>query len=616
MFAFFGRPSRWLLAVAVAAVLVAGACGPVGPEQQQAEELQASEYKPVQGRSGGTLIYADWQGVRNLSILTSSAATTQQAGSPIFARLWWFGPDHKTVPDLVQEVPTESNGMVKQIDATRMDVTVRLRQGLKWSDGTPLTTRDVKFTWEAICDPETGATSQVGMDRITSMDIKSDTEMVWHFGPNKKGTCGLQEDLQSGLYADYLILSSDIIPMPSHALGNVPHGDWRNHPYFTERPNPTSGPYKVQSFVAGSAAQVVGVPNPNYRAGRQGVDRLRGPHLDQIIYKVYSDKATMINGAKTGDTDIGLDLVANDLPALQAVTNARTRVTQPLQDEMVLFNVGNNTKGCAAQSFDRQACGTPTPWKDQPQVRQALALAIDKKQIVDQLVEGRGKVMNGPFMENFEPWFDKSRPKFKRDVAKANQLLDDAGWTRGPGGVRTKNGRALEFTIATTTGNPQRAATQELLIKHWAEVGAKASIDNHPAAELFAGFDENGILATGQYDASMFTFIWDPGLGSWANFALIAQIPTAANPAGQNWGAWRDRELNDLFIKADRTLDVDQRRQIANDIQRRWTEYTGVVELYQRPNVTLAAPTAGNFAPGSQDLDAWNTGDWFNSGAR
>jgi len=565
----------------------------------------------VKGAKSGQLVFSDWEQVTDLNPISSSAATTVQVTNAIWSPLWWFGPDNKPIPEMVTDVPTTENGMVKKLDDKHMDVTIKLKTGLKWSDGSPITTADVKFTVDAICDPDTGAAGTTGYDHISSMEIKSTSEMVWHFGPNKSGVCGLSDNLDSGIYAPYLLLGTALQPMPMSVLQNVKHADWHTAAYFTQKPTVTSGPYMVQNFVPGSSAQVVLVPNPHYSDGRANSKFFgHAPYLDKLIYKIYGDKPAQINGLRTGDTDAGLDLIANDLPALRSISQDTTVSTLQLLDEMVLFNVSNNEKGCGSQKY-AETCGTPSPFKGDQALRQAMALATDKQTMVNQLVGGIGKVMNSPFMPNFAPWYDSSLPAFKYDVAKANQMLDQDGWTKGADGTRSKNGHPLQFTIATTSGNAQLAAEEELLIKNWGLVGARVTTDNHPAGELFGGFSENGVLATGQYDAALFANNWNADPDAFASYGLIGQIPSGAQPTGQNWGRWRDDKLNSLFLQGQASIDTAQRLPVYNQAQAEWEKYAGVIELYDRPAVFTYSPTFGNFAPGSPNLASWNAADWF-----
>ncbi|MGH7919502.1 MAG: peptide ABC transporter substrate-binding protein [Candidatus Dormibacteraceae bacterium] len=594
------------------ATLVA-ACGSAGggAGTQGTTTVTGSTYHAHAGKQGGSLVYSDWEEVSDLNPLANTANTAAQGEVALWQFLWTNGSDNKPVPQLVSEIPTQQNGSVKVLDGQHMDVTINLLPGLKWSDGQPLTTQDVKFTWDAICDPATGAESTNGWDHIQSMTIDSPTKMVWHFGPTKAGFCGLSTDLTSGLYAPYLSLAMPVLP--EHVLQGTPHAQWISDPYFTQGPTVVSGAYKVKSFVPGPTAQLVMVPNPDFYAGRQGTKYFaHKPYLNQLIYKIYGDKASEINGLKTGDADIGLDLIANDLPALKSITNDKVRIANPIQYELVSFNVANNTIGCGAQKW-AQSCGKPTVFKNDQVLRQALSLATDKATMNRQLVGGLGKVMNSPFPANFTPWYDTSLPAFHYDPSKAKKMLDQDGWKMGSGGVRVKDGRPLQFTISTTSGNPQRTAEEELLGHDWGLVGAKLSIVNYPADQLFPGFGENGILATGQFDVGLYAEVQAPDPDSWGPAALISQIPSAANPGAGNEGHWMDQKLNDLFLQGQTTINPAQRQKIYNQAQQEWETYQGEIELYQRPELTVTAPYVGNFDPGSPQpaYDTWNTADWY-----
>jgi peptide/nickel transport system substrate-binding protein len=594
------------------------ACGGTSGGNNNGGPSILSAYHPATGTSGGQLVFSDWEPVQDLNVLASSAATTQEVtDGPIWAALWQYGPDNKPVADMVSEVPTTDNGDVKKIDDTHMDVTVKLRSGLKWSDGTPITTQDVKFTWQAICDPDTGAASTLGFDHIASMEIKSDTVMVWHFGPNKAGTCGLSSDLTSGIYAPYLTLgSTPMNPMPQHVLSSVAHKDWATSAYFTQKPTVTSGPYMVQDFTPGPSAIVTLVPNPHYADGRSGaVMGGHKPYLDKLTYKIYGDKSSQIAGIKSGDTDLGLDLIAKDLPSLQGWSGGSPKYANGLLDEFLNFNLGNNTSGCQAQQF-AATCGKPTIWQNDKTLRQAIALAVDKVTMNQQLVQGIGKPMNGPFPSSLAPFYDTSIPAFHRDVSKANSMLDQDGWTKGSDGIRQKNGVKCAWVISTTSGNPQRAAEEELLINNWKDIGCTVTTKNFPAGDFFNDFKGGGINATGQFDMSLYANNWAPDPDSWAVTALPGQIPSASSPSGQNWNRMNDPKLTSLLQQGEQVVDTTQRVGIYKQVQTEWRDYTPTIELYERPDVYGVGNNFGNFFPNVNTcLATCNAADWFRKGA-
>jgi peptide/nickel transport system substrate-binding protein len=588
-------------------VTIAVACGGGGNSGNTATIL--SSYKPVPGVQGGQLVYSDWESVSDLNVISSTAATTEEAAGVIWAGLWQFDPQNNPIPDLVSEVPTVANGDVKAIDATHMDVTIKLKSGLKWSDGQPLTTKDVHFTIDATCDPATGAASQTGYSSIASIEDKSDTVEVWHFGPDPTGKrCGLSSPLASGIYAPYISAfggtgGGGLTPVPQHVLGTIQHADWATSDYFTKLPNVTDGPYMVQNFTPGPAAQVVMVPNPNYAAGRSGAPFFNhAPYLDKLIYKIYGDKPSQIAGLKSGDTDLGLDLIAKDLPSLSGINGYTTVSATGLLDEFLTLNVGKHPDG------------TPSIFNGDKSLRQAVALAIDKNAINTSLVGGIGKPMNGPFVSALSPYTDTTIPAWTRDVAKANSLLDTDGWTKGSDGTRSKNGVKLAWVISTTSGNSQRAAEEEQLIKNWADIGATVTTKNWPAGQFFNDFKGGGILATGKYDMGLYANNWGPDPDSFCSTVEIGQIPTAANPAGNNWSQANDPTLDGFCTQGAQSVDINARIGIYKQVQAEWKDFLPTIELYERPDVFSHISNFGNFAPMVNScLATCNAADWFNT---
>jgi peptide/nickel transport system substrate-binding protein len=611
-----------VLAAATSALFIGAACGGSTGGGTATSVLPSTTYTAKPGVQGGQLVYSDWEAVDNLYGFSSSAATISQATVMLWLALWTYDPTNVPVPDLVTEIPATDNGGVKLIDSTHMDITINLKPGLKWSDGSPLTTDDVIFTWNAICDPATGAPSTAGYDHISSMEKKSDTQVIWHFGPEttksaKDSTgastyrCGLTDALASGIYAPYLLLGEQVFP--KSVLGNVAHGDWARSDYFNVKPTVTSGPYMVQSFTPGNAAQVVMVPNPHYADGRSGAKVFNhAPYLDKVIYKIYGTKPSQIAGLAAGDTDLGLDLIAADLPGLQSITSDHTIAITGLLDEFLTFNLGNNMTGCPAP-YDQTKCGTPTIFQGDKVLRQAIDLAIDKDAINKNLVGGVGVTMEGPLLSTFKPWADVTKAKFTRDVAKANSLLDGDGWVKGSDGIRAKNGKKLAFHITTTAGNKQRASEVELMATNLKEIGADVPASPDVHTNDFDSFNTGGIFATGQYDVSLFANNWAPDPDSFASSVATNQIPTPTNQSGANWGHSSDPALDALFQQGAATLDINKRISLYNQAQAEWLDFMPTVQLYERPDVFTYGANFGNFSGSANAaLAIWNMADWFN----
>jgi len=590
------------LALVFVGLFVAVACGGGGGGGSTNAVL--SSYHPVAGVQGGQLVYSDWESVTNLNVMTQTAQVINQAAQyVIWSGLWGFDGLNNPIPDLVTEIPSVANGDVKPIDTTHMDITIKLKSGLKWSDGQPLTTADLHFTLDAICDPATGASSQVGYQNIATIEDKSATVEVWHFGPDPTGKrCGLAAPLASGIYAPY-VANLNFFPQPQHVLSTVKHADWAAADYFNKLPTVTSGPYQVQHFTPGPAAQVVMKPNPNYAAGRSGAQYFNhAPYLDTLIYKIYGDKPSQIAGLKSGDSDLGLDLIASDLPAVTGISGYSTLTATGLAMEYLTVNVGMHG-------------GKPTIFNGDKPLRQALELSIDKNAINTSLVGGIGKTLNGPFVSALAPYFDTSIPTFSRDVAKANSLLDSDGWTKAADGTRSKNGVKLAFVMSTTSGNSQRAAEEEQMIKNWADIGATVTTKNWPAGQFFNDYKGGGILARGNFDVGMFanTFGADPD--AWcAGVIESSQIPTNANPSGGNYSQYSNPTMDQLCQQGAGEVDTTKRIAIYKQVQALWRDDTPTIGLYERPEVFSKASNFGNFMPGvNLCLYVCNGADWFNT---
>jgi peptide/nickel transport system substrate-binding protein len=612
-----------VVALAFVGVFAVAACGTGTTTTTTTSVLPPSTYTAKTGVQGGQLVYSDWEAVDNLFGYSSSAATISQVTNEIWSSLWTYDPTNVPVPDMVTQIPATDNGGVKVIDATHMDITINLKSGLKWSDGSPLTVDDVIFTWNAICDPSSGAPSTVGYDHISSMEKKSDTQVIWHFGPEltksaKDSTgaatyrCALTDVLSSGIYAPYLLLGEQVFPKA--ALSGIKYTDWPKADFFNVKPTMSSGPYMVQSFTPGNAAQVVLVPNTHYFDGRGGAKFFgHAPYLDKVIYKIYGTKPSQIAGLAAGDTDLGLDLIANDLPALQAISADQTVAITGLLDEFLTFNQGNNMKGCAAP-YDQTKCGTPTIFQGDKVLRQAINLGIDKGAINKNLVGNVGVVMNGPFLSTFKPWADTTKATFNRDVAQANTLLDGDGWVKGSDGIRAKNGKKLAFHITTTAGNKQRASEVELIATSLKDIGADVPTSPDTATNVFDSFNAGGLFASGQYDVALFANNWAPDPDSFASYVAANQIPTPTNQSGGNWGHANDPALDQLFQQGAATLDINKRISLYNQAQAEWIDNAPTVQLYERPDVFTFSANFGNFSGSANNaLAIWNMADWFNT---
>jgi peptide/nickel transport system substrate-binding protein len=600
------RPSRWL----AAALLVVAGCSPLS-SPIASPTTPAAHYSPsAPAHRGGTAVFSDWEFPDTLNILSAAAETDIRAAGLIFSPLWGLDSGLNPYPDLVREVPTVENGDVRLgSDGRTMAVDVKLVPGLRWSDGQPITADDIIATWQAICDPATQAAATTGFDRIVSMDRKSDTEVVWNFGPTPKGTCGSTADSSTGVYAAYQQLGPVMWLMPKHRLNSVPHNQWSSDAYFA-KPDVVSGPFTVSEVVGGD--RITFVPNPHYADGRSAPSAYPGhagpfthrAYLDKVVYRVYPSKTAMLAGLSAGESDLGFHLAPSDVHALQGFGGSTPLVYTGLRNEFLNPNHGVN-------SDTKQAPPWVTPAGDDKPLLDALDRAIDRGAIVHDALGGTGRASRSLYPSAMASWAD-AQSGTARDLEGARRILDQDGWKPGPDGVRAKAGRSLAFTLLGVCDSPTVTIELDHLKQEWADLGAAVKTDCRRRATFFAAYKDGGTNATGAFDMTVYSNSWLPDPGSWEPIGLSTAIPSDAAPSGENWNRCQDPQLDHSLQAGDASLDPSKRRTAAADTAREWLQYHCTIPLYDWPQIDQVSSKLRNFSPNpGVQMDVWNAGDWW-----
>jgi len=577
-------------ALLLVALVVACQAGPTPPSPPAAAEASGYTAEPPASR-GGNLVLADWEAPATLDPIHPTTFSDLRVASLLFAPLWSLDPALKARPDLLREVPSVANGDVKQgADGVSMTVDLKLRPGLEWSDGTPLTADDLIFTVDAICSAALAGRDPSGFDHIASQERKSATEVVWHFGPRPRGACGLAADLGSGLYPAFELLGPRARLLPSHRLAAVPDATWPADPFF-QRPDVVSGPFLFKDEVAGRLIDLAA--NPRYAAGRP-----HGAWLGGISYRFYNGKAALIAGLQAGEADVGFHLLPGDGAELAGTANSSFLTTAGLQGEFLSPNHGTNS-----------ATGLAPPWVGDPTVLQALADATDRSALDTTAFGGRSTITPGLFPALLGL---ASPTPPRRALDAARQALDADGWKAGPDGVRSKAGRRLAFTLLTVCDSEPRQLEQSELARQWAEAGFAVSSSCQPRANFFGSFAKGGTNATGAFDMSLYSNTWEPDPAAWAPFAAASEIPGPANPAGRNWGRCQDTALERYFNVGSGFLDASRRGTAYLEASAEWLLYGCTIPLVEWPSVIERTDRLHNFVPNpTLAMDTWNAADWW-----
>src|SRR4029078_6528592 len=351
-------------------------------------------------------------------------------------------------------------------------ITWTLRDGLKWSDGQPLTCDDFKYAQEWVLDKDNSGIGTISGDQANRKhDCTSDTVMVWHFPK---------------IYEGYITLA--VAPLPRHFLSKIPVKDQVTGAGF--RPNeiknlPVSGAFKFDTVTPGAELRLV--KNPNYTSWKTG----KPAHLDSLVWKWYGDADAMIAGYKAGEVDFATDLQDSDIPKVQDLGDQVSAIPALLYEFLRPnwsegpFDATKKIGGCSRNQAvaDR---GTGCPMAD-PAMRQALSFAIDKNEINTRLLGGTVQVAN----TNISPgaWFFVDQTPATFDPEKAKSILDAAGWKVGADGTREKNGLKAKIELCTTTR--QGPIDKPALISDWLkQIGVEAVSNPVDSTNIFANYNE------------------------------------------------------------------------------------------------------------------------------
>jgi peptide/nickel transport system substrate-binding protein len=460
----------------------------------------------------------------------------------------------RVVPLLATDVPTLENGDVVLRSDGGMDVTWRLRPGVRWHDGTPFTSADVQFTVAAINSAEYNPESADGFDRITSVDTPDSLTAVVHYRE---------------VYAPYQ-LQFIRGTLPKHLLDGR---DIERATDYNRKPLGT-GPYRVAEWRTGEYVLLERVAN--YWRG----DSL--PKIRRVLFKFLPNTTTRVNQLKSGEVHV---------VALVPWDKARELRTTP---GVTLGRITGNSYEHVTLNQRRVAA-----FRD-VRVRQALMHAIDREAITRTILDSLAPVTHGAIQPLSWAFTDSVR-KYPFDTAQARRLLDAAGWRDANGdGVREKDGQPLSFTLMTQAGFVVRENVSQALQRMWRDVGVSSTI------QLVDGTAISSLWFEGKFDALLHWWHMpaDPEL---ATFFAKDRIP----PAGRNINYIEDDSLTSLLYASDRTVDQERRRAILVRAQQRIAELLPELPLYNVTRLDAVPTSLRNFKGNPTNTGIfWNIHEW------
>jgi peptide/nickel transport system substrate-binding protein len=543
------------------------------------------------GRSGQlNIIY--WQAPSTLNPYLSGGTKEVESASLVIEPLVRFDEAGEMVPWLVDEIPTIDNGGIAE-DMT--SITWTLKDGVQWSDGTPLTAEDAVFTWEYCTHPEGGCAQASYFDGVESVEAVDASTIKVTFAEPKPYP-----------YTAFVGSESPIIQKAQFqdCLG-------ARAPECTEAnfgPIGT-GPFVVEDFRPNDVIQLVA--NENFREEGK-------PAFSSITFKGGGDAAAAARSVlETGEFDYAWNLQID--PSILADMEARGIGTVATafgtSVERLHLNQTNADPSLGPDERSVYMDGeNPHPFLTDPEVGRALSKAIDRQLLVD-IGYGAGGQATCNVLPAPEAYASTANDDcLTQDIEEAKQILEDAGWTDTDGdGIRDKDGQKLSVTYQTST-NAVRQDTQALVKQWWDELGVETELRNVDASVFFGGDPASPDTFQKFYaDIEMYTNNFagvDPEayMANWR----CAEIPGPDTQwQGSNIQRFCREEYDALVDEMARTADLEARGELAKQMNDMIMQSYSIIPLVHRGGVSAHANTLGGVRMTDWDSELWNAKDWY-----
>jgi peptide/nickel transport system substrate-binding protein len=265
-------------------------------------------------------------------------------------------------------------------------------------------------------------------------------------------------------------------------------------------------------------------------------------------------------------------------------------------------------KAANAERLVMNADAELAPIFAEKELRQALQHAVDKQQIIDNLLNGEGEI--GVSEWQGSPWENTEMELYDFNPDTSRQLLESIGWTMGGDGYREKDGQRLTFRNSTIVGSTTRENIQLLLQQMFKDIGAEMIIDNARDADLFGTWAQGGRWSHGDYDMGLWSHglrVPDPEV---SNRYLCSEIASEENPAGSQWYHYCNPEVDELLHEQASTFDPEKRTEIIFQIQEILNEDAYWIYLHSANQIYSAPAALQNFTLHPFQNFYWNPQEW------
>lgn len=436
-----------------------------------------------------------------------------------------------------------------QVSKDGLQYTLKLRKGLKFSDGSPFTADDVAFTLTFLHDPAYDGGTDISLAKIKGGDAykagkASSVEGIKVLNPQT-----IQITVTEPGATSLQLIGGPVLSRAWYGRGYQP-GKLDELRQYSSKPL-GAGPYVYDKFIPGQEVRFHA--NPYYFAGK--------PAVPNFIYRITSD-ATKLQLFQTGETDLeGFSINADNIEQLKSLGFANLNIYNASDYSLIEFNHNK-------------------PALKDVRVRQALTYALDRKKVVDVVYQGYGSVATLPLSPVSWAYDTKGVNPYSYDPAKAAALLEQAGWKLGSDGIREKGGQKLVVTLLAT-----KSLLNDALIPIAKESFKRVGVELRPEVSDF-----NALLAkrkAGNFDLATFrtSGLNDPHDG-------VARFRSTENEVG-----YKNAQVDKLINAGNATLDIGKRKAIYHQLYQVLANDAPLILLANRKLLYVNSSRIGNYQP-------------------
>ena len=541
------------------------------------------------GRYGGTLVMAQAGDPKTFNpIVGNDGATTDVIAGPVFSPLWDFDRHSQMgVPGLCERFERSSDGLT---------YTFTLREGLLWSDGQPLTSEDVAFTFRVVTDPNVPnskidqlkqGNDETGKDRLVAFERVDERRFRFK------------------LHAIDVVFEHNLASMyvlPKHVLEAVwKRGELAKAYGLNASPKDlvSSGPFRVKSYAADE--RVVLERNPYFwKVDKEG-NRL--PYLDRVVFVTVPDYNAVHAKFANGETDIH-GLRTEHYAQTKRLEKTKGYKVHDLGPSFNTVYLMFNQDPRLDKSGQPYVDPIKLSWFSSKRFRKAISHAIDRESMVRTVLQGHGQPIWSFTSPANKRWAPSKVVKYPYDLERARGLLRDDGFIERDGVLHDPAGHKVEFSLMTNAENDTRIAHLNVIQSDLAKLGIQAHVRPVPFNDLLTA------MGTGRkFDAILLG--WGssvpPDLSLYRTVFMSSGRSHFWHPRQEKPATPWEARFDTLMMKHVSTFDLAERRKHSDELLYLFSDWQPQIMLVVERDYAAARDRVGNFRPaGLRPKTHWN----------